>query len=73
MKITKTEEKDEEIVSIEYPLWPKDGSEIATIEEWENGEGFDVTLNGVKIELTNFEINVITELSMKFGRVHMLK
>jgi hypothetical protein len=71
MKITKN--KEDSSVSIEYPLWPLEGSAEATIDEWENGEGFDVTLNGTKIELTHYEIDVITELSMKFGRIKMLK
>lgn len=70
MKVhTKETVEKENIIKVDYSLFPAEGDGVATIQEWENGEGCDVTLEGVKIELTNCELNTIVLLqAMRFNR-----
>lgn len=53
-----------------YSDFPLDGEKQARIEEWENGEGFDVFLGGDKIELSNQEITV---LEILFAHTRLIK
>jgi hypothetical protein len=57
-------------VSMDYLDWPGDEHLHARIEEWENGEGFDVYLGEGKIELSYNEICV---LEILFANTRLIK
>lgn len=65
MKVTKQDHT--EAVVVDYPKWPDDGWAKATIKEWENGEGFDISLDGVQIELTLYELLTISTLYQMYA------
>jgi hypothetical protein len=62
MKTTRVSEDNIKNISFEYLDWPADEKKIARIEEWENGEGFNIYLGEDKIELSYQELNVIIRL-----------
>lgn len=53
-----------------YNDLPADGFKTARIEDWDNGEGFDVYLGNDKIELSNQEITV---LEILFAQTRLIK
>lgn len=53
-----------------YDCFPQEGEKQAMIEEWGNGEGFDVYFGGDKIELSNQEITV---LEILFAQTRLIK
>jgi hypothetical protein len=61
-KVTEKENKSSDTIEVEYSLWPLSNSAIATLVEWENGEGFDIYLQNVKFELTHCEASAIVAL-----------
>lgn len=73
MKVVKDREENTKFVSFEYSKWPEDGKGIATIYEWENGEGVNIELDGMKIEATNAEITAISTLWLKLLNDSYLK
>lgn len=63
MKITKRKNQDiGNDFEFEYPKWPEDGNATLTCVEWENGDGFDVDMDGTKIELTSCELAALAKL-----------
>jgi hypothetical protein len=67
MKIIKENEAN---ISFEYQDFPMEGTKTAKIEEFENGEGFDVWLGNTHIELSNQEITV---LELLFAQARLIK
>jgi len=61
-----------EPISLEYSLFPANGIGIATIIEWENGDGFDISLNGRQISLTDCDAQVVVELLASWERQNAL-
>ena len=53
-----------------YDDWPAEGTKVARIVEWENGEGVDVWLGDDKIQVTYQEANV---LEILFGNMRLIK
>jgi len=63
MKIVKnTKHSDLKQSSVEYSLWPSEGTGKATLKEWENGEGYDLFLGDAHIELSHCEMYAIIAL-----------
>lgn len=48
--------------TLQYSKHPGDGVGNATIIEWSNGEGFDINLDGINLEVTNSELQAIVTL-----------
>jgi len=72
MKTTRNEENGERIkeFSLTYNDWPEEGTKVASILEWANGEGAKVTLGDDSIDLTHQEMNV---LEILFGQLRLIK
>lgn len=61
-----TKKNNPKSVSVKYDLWPYDGEATGMMEEWDNGEGIDLDLNGTKIELTHQELHAVVALAGLF-------
>lgn len=72
MKTTRNDENDATLknFSFTYDDWPEEGTKVATITEWENGEGAKVTLGDDTIDLSYQEMNV---LEILFGNLRLIK
>jgi hypothetical protein len=63
MKVKKRMKNKTTDFEIQYSRFPDDGEDIAKIQEWENGEGYDVFIGGGHIELTSCELMAIVALA----------
>ena len=63
MKIKKQTAKRTVDFEIQYSKFPDDGEDIARLQEWENGEGYDLFIDGGHIELTSCELMAVVALA----------
>ena len=72
MKVEQKKSEGYKSSEIKYSKWPDNGTAIAKIQEWENGEGFDIWLDGVHLEVTNCELDAICALAHIFNVERMV-
>lgn len=66
MKVAQDRTDNNQFVLEYRDMVGKDELVKATIEEWDNGEGFDIKLDGIHLELTHTEFEVLIALKSMF-------